>query len=416
MNIKNSMMVKFFSVMAASIFLLFIFVSCNRSSEPKPDLVLWSGFGDQEYVALKLIIDEYNKEYSRNVSIVKVPFEELKIKYQVAAPAGQGPDLVTGPQDWVGSFAIAQLISPLSEEEFPQEQKDIYNPVGIEVLTYDEEIYGLPISLETLAIIYNKDLIEEEPQTMEELIEKAAAFNNPSEGKYGFFFELGNLYFSWAFLSGFNAKIFGEDKGKININEVLLYSPETLQGFEFLSSLRNQYRLIPDGATTDMMNGVFYNGNMMFCLNGPWMLGELKNKGMNFGVLPLPPLKNGRRPSPFVGVQGLLLNKMVKNRPLAIELMHYINTPENQKKLCLASGRIPSRHDTLNLIKDQTAMLKFAEAAQYGTPMPNHPALAQVWTPMGEALKLIIIDGHDPETVLNIQVKRIVEDIYLMME
>jgi arabinogalactan oligomer/maltooligosaccharide transport system substrate-binding protein len=164
------------------------------------------------------------------------------------------------------------------------------------------------------------------------------------------------------------------------------------------------------------MNGIFFEKNLQFSINGPWVMADLRKKGINFEVMPMPPLENGQRPRPFLGLQGVMLNQQTKHRELAVRFMHYVNQPENQKKMCLASGRIPSRIDTLDLIKDQTEILKFAEAAKYAYPMPNHPAMGQVWEPMGQALRLVIVDGKDPKEVMKLQVDRIHKNIQMMME
>lgn len=396
--------------------LLLALPSCQADSGPVPDLVVWTGMGDQELETLREITRQFNEKNGLNVSIVKVPFGELRIKYQIAAPARQGPDLLTGPQDWIGAFATADLIDYLKESDLPDQERQSYNPVALENMTYDGRIYGLPLFMETVAIIYNKDLVKTEPQTMKELVEQAVDFSATGTDKYGFFFEAGNLYFSWPFLSGYGSRIFGTTNGKMDINNILLNSPETARGMSFLADLKRKYNLLPNGATTDMMCGIFYERNMPFCLNGPWMLGELRNRNIPCGVMPIPLLDNGERPRPFVGVQGVILNKLTRNRQLAIKFMHHLNQPENQKSLCLASGRIPSRFDTLKLIGDQEAILKFAKAAEYGTPMPNHPAMSAVWVPMNEALQLVIKGGKEPQEVLADTVRRIKDDIRIMTE
>lgn len=405
------------------IFLILTFVtllfltSCQGNKEPEPDLVLWSGFDNvDEFNVLKTRAKTFGEANNLRISVIKVPFQELKIKYQVAAPAGQGPDLITGPQDWIGAFATAELIMPLTPAEFPKEQRDAYNESALKAMTFNDEVYGLPFSMETLAIIYNKKLVDHEPQTMDELLEMAEKFNDTEHGKYGFFFETGNLYFSWAYLGGFGAQIFGETNGKLDVNKVMLDSPETLAGIQYLSDMRNKYKLIPDGATTDMMNGIFHNDNMMFCMNGPWMLGDLHKKKMEFGVIPIPPLPNGKRPTPFVGVQGVMLNKKCKKRDAAVRFMHFLNEPDAQMAICKSGFRIPARKDVLELIQDEKDILKFAEATTYGTPMPNPPAMEQVWEPMGQLLKLVIIDKKDAAEVLKMQVQRITENIKIMME
>lgn len=401
----------------AVIFIGVLFLSsCGGETGPEPDLVMWTGMGGEELEVLKDLTREFNEETGLYVSIINVPFNELKIKYQIAAPAGQGPDLITGPQDWIGFLATADLIDSLGPTEFTAKQQAMFNPVALENMRYNGQIYGMPFFLETLAIIYNPDLVEYEPQSMEELLQVASEFNDPDEGKYGFFFEITNFYFSWPFIAGYGGEIFGTTGGKLDVTEIKLNSPQTVEAMRFLASFKDRYELIPEGATTDMMNGIFFNRNMMFCLNGPWMLGELKKQNLSYDVMPLPPLPNGKMPRPFVGVQGILLNKNTRNRSLAVKFMHYLNKPENQKRLCLAAGRIPSRRDTLELIQNEDAILKYAKAAEYGTPLPNHPAMNAVWEPMNEALTHIVNEGKDPEEVLSRQVKRIKEDIKLMME
>ncbi|MFP4497306.1 MAG: extracellular solute-binding protein [Vulcanimicrobiota bacterium] len=408
--------IRIFSILLLLSFGSFFITSCGGDPGPQPDLAMWTGMGGEELIALKEITERFNSESGLYVSVINVPFNELRIKYQIAAPAGQGPDLLSGPQDWIGALATADLITPLSQVEFTPEQRNKYNPIGLENMTYNREIYGIPFFLETIAVIYNTDIIKVPPETMDQLIQDAVTYNDRDQNKYGFFFEVNNMYFAWPFLAGYGAEIFAEKDGKLQVDKVLLNSPETIEGLRLLSGLKNKYDIIPSGATTDMMNGIFYERNMPFCLNGPWMLGEIKKKEIPFDVMPLPVLPNGQPPRPFVGVQGIMLNKQAKNRDLAVRFMHFLNRPENQKILCLAAGRIPSRYDTLEELHEFEAIHKFAKAAELGTPMPNHPAMNAVWTPMNEALTLIINDGIDPEKVLPEQVKRIEEDIRLMME
>ncbi|MCE1248324.1 MAG: maltose ABC transporter substrate-binding protein [Firmicutes bacterium] len=403
-------------IMLCAVAAVLFLPSCSGKKEPPADLVVWSGFVDKELITLKDLTAKFNAENNLHVTVINVPFNELKVKYQVAAPAGQGPDLVTGPMDWVGPFVAADLVSQVTDTEFTAEQKKNYNTAAIDSVKYDGNIYAIPLFMETVAIIYNKDIVPKEPKTMDELIETGAAFNKPADGKYGFFFDITNFYFSWAFFAGNGSEIFGTTDGKMDINKVMLDSPSTIQTLEYLSAMRNKYKLIPDGATTDMMNGIFFEKNLQFSINGPWVMADLRKKGINFEVMPMPPLANGQRPRPFLGLQGVMLNKQAKNRELAVKFMHYINQPENQKAMCLASGRIPSRLDTLDLIKDQTEILKFAEAAKYAYPMPNHPAMGQVWEPMGQALRLVIIDGKDAREVMKLQVERIQSNIKMMME
>ena len=185
---------------------LVLLPSCQGDSGPAPDLVLWTGMGDQELAVLRKITEEFNVKNGLHVSIVKVPFNELKIKYQIAAPAGQGPDLVIGPQDWIGAMATADIIEPLTPGELTDEQKEGYNPKSLESMTYQGKMYGLPMLMETLAIIYNKKLVSKPPETMEELIQAAVDYKAGDKDRFGFFLRSHQLLFRLAFPGGIRGR------------------------------------------------------------------------------------------------------------------------------------------------------------------------------------------------------------------
>lgn len=370
-----------------------------------------------EIKVLREIAAEFEKETALTVRVEEVPYGEFRVKYQTAAPAGLGPDLITGPQDWIGPMVIAQLIDNLTPSDISTDELKAYNEISLKCLTFDGNLYGLPFFLETIALIYNKDLVKKLPKTMEEVCQIAKEITENAEKtgekKYGIAFEMDNFYFAWPFLSGFGAYIFNDKTGVIDPEDIGLSNDGAITACRYLQKIKD---LSPGGVNTDMANGLFKEGKIAFIINGPWVVNDYKLAGVPLGVIPLPKLPNGEYPHPFVGVQGIMLNKKATHRDNAIKFMKYLNRPENQEKLYNASGRIPSRMDVLEKVMNDGEIKQFAYAAKLGFAMPNHPAINAVWEPMHQALKLILFDKEDPAVVLPQTVKNIKKDIKIMME
>jgi maltose-binding protein MalE len=397
----------------AFIGLLFILAGCAR---PKPanELIIWSGMDPIEGNALRGIATNFVNKFNYPVKVLDIPFDDLRIKYQTAAPSGMGPDLIIGPQDWIGIFAIADLISPLSNAEFtPGERKD-FMPLSLQNLTFSQKLYGIPLYLETTALIYNTELVPQPPQTMSELLQISLKLKE--QGIYGLIYEIENVYFSWAFFSGYGAYFFGDKGGQPDLDDIGLANAGALKAAQWLADYRNKYKLIPLGLNSDMANMLFLSRKSAMIINGPWILQKLRDAKIPHLVTSLPKLDNGSHPHPMVGVGGIMLNGVCRQRDKALALMKYLSSPENQVKICQASGRIPARLDSLKLVQNDKDVQAFALVAQSGSPMPNHPAMMAVWSPINEALKLILAGKYQPALILQETVKRIKNNIKIMME
>ena len=388
-------------------------ISCTQGKNKGNELVLWTDMTETE--SLKNAIDRFEKKHPFKVRMVRVPFEELQPKFQVATPVRKGPDVITGPHDWVGPFATAELIAPV---EMTDSEKIEFMDVPLKTLSFKGQLYGLPISLETLGLIYNKKFIKNPPQTMEELITISQHANNgtidelkgtKSEGgnsyddmlNYsainstkvsGFLFELEDFYFSWGFLGGYGAYIFKETPQGLDPLDIGLDKEPAINGLNFLIDLKNKYNLIPQGMSKDIASGRFMENNLLFTINGPWSLVDYKRKNIDFGFAPLPLMDTGKRPAPFVGVQGIYLNSKSTHKDMALELMKEICSTQGQIEIYLEGGRCPARFDSqkderLSQNEDLKGIL---QAANDGTPMPNIPEMGTIWQPMKEAVQLIM--------------------------
>lgn len=368
------------------------------------NLRIWTAFEGNELAEFKAIA----ANYPQPVEVLAVPFDQLKNKVLVASPAGQGPDIIVGPQDWLGVFSVARLLEPLPASSVARLEKEV-SKVAVDGVRYDGKIYAYPILLEGLALLRNPELAPRQPQSLEELHEYAVELQKGSVK--GFYFDLRELYFSWPIFSAYGATVFAENL------EPGLTGPEGLRASQYLRQLR-QSGLIPLGAKNDFAKTMFLEGKLAMTLNGPWFLGDIRAAGVPYRIEAVPP---GTHPSAsFIGVTGLMVNGRSHRKSEAFELVDFLASSQNQVRMALASGRVPARRDAQQLAGEDSQrgadILAFTAIVEAGVAMPNHPAANAVWEPMKQSLELISKGEVDPAQELQRADQQIREKIQRMVE
>src|SRR5690606_23686257 len=121
-------------------------------------------------------------------------------KLQTDGPAGLGGDVFMAPHDHVGNMNTAGLIY---DNYFAEEYKERFMEgafAGVSAISDGElTTYGFPLAIETTALYYNTDLLDEmgfQPaETMEELIEQSKEFKQKHPDSYGFMLPPSDFYY-----------------------------------------------------------------------------------------------------------------------------------------------------------------------------------------------------------------------------
>ena len=88
--------------------------------------------------------------------------EKITDSFPIAAQMAKGPDIVIWAHDKVGEWADAGLIAPV---EVSEEFKNKFFPKAWEAVLHGEQVWGYPIAMETITLIYNKKLLDGSPPT-----------------------------------------------------------------------------------------------------------------------------------------------------------------------------------------------------------------------------------------------------------
>ncbi|GFP33924.1 arabinogalactan oligomer / maltooligosaccharide transport system substrate-binding protein, partial [Candidatus Hakubella thermalkaliphila] len=105
--------------------------------------------------------------------------------------------------------------------------------------------------------------------------------------------------------------------------------------------------------------------------------------GVNFGVVPLPILPNGERPTSFSGIRSLFVNSFTEY-PMASKLFaQFVTSKELLAKRFTDTGQLPPRFDLVDdpAITADPIAAAFLQQTQYAVPMPSIPEMMNVSSP-----------------------------------
>lgn len=380
----------------------------GEESEKTEQLVIWENKESSMLNHTQKMAKEYEEKTGIKVKVVGVDLLKMQDKLTLDGPAGKGPDLVTWPHDRLGSTAITGLVQPI---DIKQGLMDQYSESAIQAMTYDGKLYGLPYATESIALYYNKKLMKKIPKTWDELIQFAEENSKPSKKKYGFLFEGENFYYDYFLFDAMGGYVFRYQNGKYDVNDIGLNNKGSEEALKKIKELYEK-KLIPQGLKADTVNGLFKEEKVAAVINGPWAIKDYESAGIDFGVIPLPKVE-GKDPQTFIGVKGWYLSAFTNHKKASTDLMRFLSSKEALKKRYQATGEIPPHKELLQdpLIKDDSIVHSFSKQASQGTPMPNIPAMGQVWEPINNALSFVAQGKRSPEAALDESVKMIEEKI-----
>tara|TARA_B100001105_G_scaffold120179_1_gene96359 strand:+ start:450 stop:1649 length:1200 start_codon:yes stop_codon:yes gene_type:complete len=363
-------------------------------------LLIWIN-GDKGYNGLAKVGEEFTKKTGVQV-VVEHP-EDAPNKFQQAAAAGKGPDIWIWPHDRVGEWLGAGLLQPVTPSK--KVQADI-DPLGWKAFTIGGKTWGYPVSIEAVALVYNKDLVPTPPKTFEEVI--ALDKKLSAQGKKAILWDYTNTYFTWPLLGANGGYAFkAKADGTYDATDTGVANAGALKGAELLAQMVKDGVMPKGAAYADMESGV-NQGKVAMMINGPWSWDNLRKSKINFGVAKIPTVA-GAKATPYVGVLGAMISKASPNRDVAVEFIeNYMLTPAGLKTIDddVPLG-VPASKAFYDQLKSNPNIQATMASAQDGTPMPNNPEMGRFWSSMQSALQNVTEGRQAPKAALDAAAKRI---------
>jgi arabinogalactan oligomer / maltooligosaccharide transport system substrate-binding protein len=383
----------------------------KKEEAAKPEkLVVWEDKDKSGW--LEKVAADFEKEYGIKIEYKEVEMaSKLRDQLRLDGPAGTGPDIVTLPHDQIGQVVTEGLITEL---KLDKEVTEKFSQSSIDAQTYDGKVYGLPKSSETPVFIYNKDLMEEAPKTMDDLYTFSKDFTK--DEKFGFLALWDNFYFAHGIIGGMGGYVFNNNNGTLDPQDIGLNNKGAVDGTAYIQKWYTE-GLFPNGIIGEnggsAMDGLFTEGKVAAVMNGPWSFQPYKDAGINIGVAALPTLPNGEHVKTFMGVKGWHVSAYSKNQEWAVKFLEFITNDENAKYRFEQTAEVPTNVALIDdpAITENEGAKAVAEQSQYALPMPNIPEMGQVWDPMAKSLQTVVTGKTEPKAALDSAVEQIKANI-----
>ncbi|MGN0914957.1 MAG: extracellular solute-binding protein [Succinivibrio sp.] len=323
---------------------------------------------------------------------IKVRIEEMRHVYalerlRLDGPIGQCPDLVAIPHDQIGNAVSEGMITPIYMTD---KEKSRYTEGAIEAATYNNRIYMLPKSTETIGLFYNKKMMQRPYKTLAEFYDYSVERRRIDS--YGLIAKFDEFYYAYGAMAPYGAYLFKKDsQGKYDVKDIGLDSQGVANAVADMKKFYNA-NLFPSategsGGMANLVD-LFTKGNISAVIAGSWDTDKFLRSGIDIGVADLPILFNGEHMKSFIGVRGYVVPQWSQNYDAAVKFAKFLS----QEKYVIERYRItrdlPATQKEMNdpVIVDDPLAKGFIEQLKYGELMPSVPQVYPVWTVVSKNL------------------------------
>jgi len=351
-------------------------------AEPAGTLRIWAD--DTRAPILQDLAPQVLEAY--NIELVVELKSSIRDDFQVAAPLGEGPDIVVvTAHDQAGVLVSNGL---LAEIDLGDKSGDFVQ-ASLDACTFDGKLYCVPYATENLGFFYNTDLVSTPPTTWDEVLSVGEALK--AEGKVDYVMPIvGDAsYDMFPLYSSFGAYLFGKDaNGNWDPQDVGIDSPGMIEGVQWIADgvAKGDFPTDWDWGNS---HALFETGKTPFIMAGPWALNRIRESGVPYAVADFFPSGG----YPLAGTAGFYVNAQSENVLLAQAfLTEFVATEETMLKLFEAGQRPPAYIPALEQVNDPD-LAAMAEAGKNAVMMPAIPAMGSVWASWNSAIALSARDA-----------------------
>jgi len=389
------------------------------------EIEYWQYNFEARVKAMNMLIEQFEAA-NPGIKVIHnsdIPYDDFRDKIAASVPAGVGPDVVTLFYGWQPIWVDSGFIVPLPEDVFtPEMVQEQFSPM-VEASYQDGQLYTLPTAVRTLALFYNKDLMEQAgldpenpPTTLEELEAQAVQCTKlDDQGNYeimGFPVSMSGQAHHWfreVLLRQFGQQPYSDDYRQVLWNASDGGYAAWNQALKFQTELKTGDNTLFDGDPN-----FFLAGKACFHIDGSFRLGTIANQApdLNFGVAELPTHNDIKSTFGSYWTHGIT-NKAAADparMAAAVKFMQFITSPEAGALWVREVGELPAQLAAASdpeLLADPrlgafVAGLPYAHATFFVDESKDRQALL-------DAYDAVVLTGADPAAELDIAVETVQE-------
>jgi arabinogalactan oligomer / maltooligosaccharide transport system substrate-binding protein len=369
----------------------------------KTKIVVWIDDEAGEY--MQAVIAEFNKLYP-NIIVEHQHYGSVDAREMLKTfgPSGNGADVFQFPHDHLAQAVLEDLVYPLpTATKTKLEARAHELGLNIATLFYDEtnksfnpaspnaveRLYAVPMSIESVGLFYNTDMITTPAATYEALFAAADVWNataDPGVFYLGTSSHWADSYFMQHVYSSFGFFPFGP-----TLDNPSAVGFETQAAVNALTWIRTQLkpRATGTGGHNSVSGGsLFEQGKIPYVIAGPWNHEAFKNAGINYAVAPLPSI-NGNPTRSFAGAMMAAVYKYSDFKEEAIAFVEFLNSDIAMELQYEYKGKLPALKaellENIEGVNEDALLMAMAQQLTTSVPMPTIPQVTYYWGP-GETL------------------------------
>ena len=329
-------------------------------------------------------------------------FDALKAAFDIATDAS-GPDIVVGGNDWVPTGAKSGKLAPIV---LTAAVKARFNPTQFLDLTYKGKLYGVPVDINNVAMIYNTKLVSSAPTTFGDMVNFYKANKASKNLKAGLCIAGGGM--SWGAHSVFSA--LGADAYQFNSRGGIVYG----RTFSAVTFGKNVRTYLLDGtksngffpATDTGCKDNFLAGTVPYAVIGNWEWADYVAKGFTMNLMPVPGVTAGTYGHMFGSVSGALLTTFAAKHGTEAGakslLTNFFASTDGQVRYQAVEKRPPAEKGAQADATVTAAQRGFGTAAslagipQIGAFLNNNTGGANYWDSAPAYWTAVLVNGKDP--------------------
>lgn len=354
-------------------------------------IALWTQEGQAEnaFQFVEQLAEEFMAEHENvTIDVLNKETEALREDFLTASLAGDPPDLAWTVNDHAGPFVAANLLKPVQNYFEMSEYVPSVSLAG--------ETWAVPISSGNhLMLMYNTDLVDEPPETTEELVAMGQELTTGDQ--YGLVYNATEPFWLVPWLGGFDGTVFSEDG-----SEATLDTPAMRNTLQFLYDLEFEHGIVPSEADYATMDTLFKEGNAAMIVNGDWAIGGYRDAmGDSFAVARLPRIEStGEWPKPYTSGKYFMIPRSLEGNKLAtvVEFIKFATNYENQVEMVETLSRLPARREALQdeAVTSDALLASSASQMEVGVPMPAVVEMRAIWDAMKPEMNAVLADNKSP--------------------
>ena len=326
------------------------------------------------------------------INIVLVPKDDFNTKLATSLATGTQPDASMLDQTLVAKYAGAGSTAQVPDGLI---NKADFFPNPLATNLYNNALYGLPVDQVCVALYYNKDLLPAAPTTWAEMLADAQKVYNPGKQIAAVSFPTSGGYAGWvfpAFVNQAGGTMLNEQNKQITFADK--------PGVDALTYLKQLYSYSPSnivGATNS-----FATGHVAMLVSGPWEISGFQQNfpDLHWGAALLP---KGVQDGTNIGGENNVVYKQSKNQALAWQWLKFLTGKDANRQFNDADGQFPINVNSGALDSgDPTANAIFAKQLNSAQARPTNANWLTINdNVIGKAVENALLNGQDPQTVLN---------------